>query len=200
MAKSLKQNNSTNLKNSFQALKYLPRFFSLIWHTNKFMFLANLIARLLKSVIPVLMLWVGKMIIDEVILQVGLEEQNLRQIWIYLGIEFALAMTSNLLNRFISLIDALLGDLYANKSSVELIEKSAQMELAQLEDPTFYDKLERARRQTTSRVGLMSNVLSQLQDMITVASLVTGLIVFEPLLVILLIISIIPSFINEIKF
>lgn len=200
MAKSLQEKNSTDLKNSFQALKYLPRFFSLIWQTNKFMFLANLMARLLKSIIPVFMLWVGKMIIDEVILQAGLDEPNLRQIWIYLGIEFALAVTSNLLSRSISLIDALLGDLYSNKSSVELIEKSAQMELAQLEDPEFYDKLERARRQTTSRVGLMSNVLSQLQDIITVASLITGLIVFEPLLVILLIISIIPSFINEIKF
>lgn len=200
MAKSLKQNNRPDFRTSFRALKYLPRFFSLIWNTSPSMFLANLMARLFKSVIPVFMLWVGKMIIDEVILQVGLENQDLGQIWILLAIEFALAMGSNLLSRAISLTDALLGDLYSNKSSVELIEKSAQMELAQLEDPEFYDKLERARRQTTSRVGLMSNVLSQLQDIITVASLITGLIVFEPLLVILLVVAIIPSFLNEIKF
>ncbi len=200
MAKSLKNNTPTSFKNNFKALKYIPRFFSLIWNTNKSMFLANLISRLAKSIIPVLMLWVGKMIIDEVILQVSLENPNLKEIWILLGIEFALAMSSNLLSRAISLTDALLGDLYANKSSVELIDKSAQMELSQLEDPEFYDKLERARRQTTNRVGLMSNVLSQLQDMITVASLITGLIVFEPFLVVLLIIAIIPSFINEIKF
>jgi ATP-binding cassette subfamily B protein len=90
--------------------------------------------------------------------------------------------------------------LYANKSSVELIQKSAKLELAQLEDSVFYDKLERARRQTTNRISLMSNVLSQGQDIITVISLITGLIVFEPWLIVLLFIAIIPSFINEIKF
>ena len=46
----------------------------------------------------------------------------------------------------------------------------------------------------------MSTVLSQAQDLITVASLITGLIVFEPILILLLFVAIIPSFLNEIKF
>ena len=46
----------------------------------------------------------------------------------------------------------------------------------------------------------MSTVLLQLQDLITVISLLTGLIVFEPWLVFILIIAIIPSFINEAYF
>ena len=191
---------AVNWRSNFVALKYLPRFFKLIWETNARLFCINLILRLLKAIIPILMLWVGKLIIDEIIMLKDLSDPNYDQIWIYIALELALAVLSNLLNRGISLTDGLLGDLYSNKSSVELITKSAQIQLSQLEDANFYDKLERARRQTTNRVTLMSSVLSQVQDIITVVSLITGLIVFQPLLILLLFIAIIPSFINEIKF
>ncbi len=187
-------------KSNFKALKYIPRFFRLIWHANKWLFVANIFARLIKSILPVLLLWVGKLIIDEVVLQIAAEVKNMSQLWMLLGIELGLAVASDLLSRMIGLMDGLLGDLYANKSSVELIQKAAKVPLSQLENADFYDKLERARRQTTNRVTLMSTVLSQAQDMITVASLITGLIVFEPILILLLFIAIIPSFLNEIKF
>ncbi len=187
-------------KSNFRALKYIPRFFKLIWQTNKVLFLTNAIIRVLKSILPVLLLWVGKLIIDEVVLQSASTDKDLSYIWLLLGIELGLAVSSNLLSRIINLTDGLLGDLYSNKSSVELIQKAATMQLSHLEDATFYDKLERARRQTNGRVTLMSTVLSQAQDMVTIVSLVAGLIVFQPFLILLLLIAIIPSFLNEIKF
>jgi len=192
--------SSKSWKDSYLALKYIPRFIGLIWKTSPGLFVFNAFARLVKSLLPVVMLWVGKLIVDEVIAQLALEERSLRQIWVYIAVEFGLALLSDLLSRGIQLTDGLMGDLYSNKSSVELIQKAARMELSQLEDSTYYDKLERARRQTTSRISLMSNVLSQIQDMITVASFIAGLIFFEPLLIILLIVAIVPSFLNELKF
>ncbi|MDH3650154.1 MAG: ABC transporter ATP-binding protein/permease [Saprospiraceae bacterium] len=172
----------------------------MIWHTSRSLFLANLVARLVKATIPVFMLWVGKLIIDDIVFQIGQDEKNLNLIWVYLAIEFGLALFSDLLSRLINLVDALLGDLYANQSSVELIQKAALMDLAQFEDPDFYDKLERARRQTTGRVTLMTMVLSQLQDIITVITLAAGLVFFAPLLIVLLIVAIVPSFLNEAYF
>ncbi len=185
---------------SAKSLKYLPKFFAMIWGTNKALFVANIAARLLQATIPVFVLWVGKLLIDEIVLQIGTEEKSFQLIWIYLAIEFGLALLSDLLSRIINLVDALLGDLYANHSSVELIQKAASMDLAQFEDPNFYDKLERARRQTTGRVTLMTMVLSQFQDIITVITLAAGLIVFAPLLIVLLIVAIVPSFLNEAYF
>ncbi len=196
----MKKPEKLNWKSNFQALKYIPRFFKLIWNTNKGLFLTNALFRIIKSMLPILLLWVGKLIIDEVIFQSNNPEKDYDHIWLLLGLELGLAVLSNLLNRAIGLTDGLLGDLYSNKSSVELIQKAAKMQLSQLEDSTFYDKLERARRQTNNRVTLMSAVLSQAQDLITVVSLVTGLIVFQPFLILLLLIAIIPSFLNEIKF
>lgn len=189
-----------SFKESIRALQYIPRFFQKIWETHRGLFLTNIVLRLLKAVVPVMMLWVGKLIIDEVVLQIGNEVKSMQDLWIYLLIELGLALFSDLLNRGIGLSDGLLGDLYANKSSVELIEKAAIMDLAQFEDADFYNRLELARRQTTGRVALMSAILMQFQDLITVFSLITGLIVFEPWLVLLLMVAIIPGFLNEAYF
>jgi len=172
----------------------------MIWRTNKGLFTANVGVRLFNAFLPVVMLWVGKEIIDEVILKAGAEVKELNRLWTLVAIEFGLALVSDISGRFIALSDGLLGDLYGNQSSVELIQKTAKMDLADLEDSEFYDKLERARRQTTNRVGLMSNVLSQAQDFITVTSLIGALIYFEPWLILLLVASIIPAFINELKY
>jgi len=187
-------------KANFSSLKFVPRFLSKVYHTHPGLFIANVLLRLLKSLIPIALLWVGKEIIDEVIFQVDLETKELTRLYWLIGIELLLAILSDVFNRLIGLTDGLLGDLYSNASSIELIQKTAKVELASLEDSEFYDKLERARQQTTSRVSLMSNVLSQIQDIITIISLISGLIYFYPILILLLVISIIPSFINELKY
>ena len=198
--KSLKEGNKTNLKKSFSALIYIPRFFKEIWNTNKRLFLASAFCRLIGAVLPVIILWIGKIIIDEIILQNKLDASDLTQLWTYVGIEFGLIVLSDLISRAIQLTDSLLGDAYSIDTSVRIIKKTNQIDISLLEDSEFYDKLERARTQTTSRVGLMSNALGEVQSLISIATLVAGLIYFEPYLIILLVLSIIPSFINEIYF
>ena len=199
MTSSLFQKKST-FKDSLKSLKMLIPFFKMVWSTSPKYFLINIILRLLKSVIPVMMLYVGKLIIDEVIRLIPLDNQDFSFLWKLIAFEFALALASDILSRMINLTDALLGDLFANKSSVLLIEKAATLDLAMFEDSEFYDKLERARRQTTSRVSLMSQVLTQFQDVITILSLVGGLVVFAPILIVLLVVAVIPSFISEAYF
>ncbi|WP_452225637.1 ABC transporter ATP-binding protein [Lacinutrix chionoecetis] len=198
--KSLKENKKTNLKSSFNALVYIPRFFKEIWNVNKKLFLLSAFCRLIGALLPVIILWIGKLIIDEIILQTKLEVSDYTQIWTYVAIEFALIVLSDLISRAISLTDGLLGDEYNIATSVTIIKKTNQINISLLEDSEFYDKLERARTQTSGRVGLMSNVLGQVQSTISIATLVAGLIYFEPYLIILLVLSIIPSFINEVRF
>tara|TARA_R110002033_G_scaffold49984_1_gene96944 strand:+ start:9893 stop:11728 length:1836 start_codon:yes stop_codon:yes gene_type:complete len=197
---SLKDGKKTNLKSSFNALIYIPRFFKEIWKVNKSLFLLSAFCRLIGALLPVIILWVGKLIIDEIILQISLDSPDYNTLWTYVAAEFGLIILSDLISRAISLTDGLLGDEYNIASSVTIIKKTNQINISLLEDSEFYDKLERARTQTTGRVGLMSNVLGQAQSAISIATLVAGLIYFEPYLIILLVLSIIPSFINEIRF
>ncbi|CAM3444280.1 ABC transporter ATP-binding protein [Aequorivita lipolytica] len=190
----------TSVKDSFKALKTIPRFFREIYRSSPKLFLLNALSRLINAFTPVVILWVGKMIIDEIILQVSLPDKDFTLLWNYVIIEFSVAVLSDLLGRLINLTDGLLGDLYSNMSSEKIIRKTAELTIAQLEDPEFYDKLERARTQTNSRVDLMTNALGQAESLISMVSLIAGLVYFEPILILILIVSIIPSFINEAKF
>ena len=186
---------------NFIALKYLPRFFRSVYKSSPKMFSLNVILRLIKSIFPVVLLWVGKEIIDEVIAIVNTgESQELNKLYLLITIEFGIAIFSDVFNRLIGATDTLMGSLYSNDSSVELIQKTARVDLQYLEDSEFYDKLERARRQTVGRVNLMSNSLAQAQDFITIVSLISALIYFYPILIFLLVISIIPTLLNELKF
>ncbi|MBC3845877.1 ABC transporter ATP-binding protein [Winogradskyella echinorum] len=197
---SLKDAKKTSIKSSFNALVYIPRFFKEIWKVNKKLFLLSAFCRLIGALLPVIILWVGKLIIDEIILQVSIDNPDYYLLWTYLAIEFGLIVISDLISRAISLTDGLLGDEYNIATSVTIIKKTNKINISLLEDSEFYDKLERARTQTTGRVALMSNVLGQAQSTISIATLVAGLIYFEPYLIILLVLSIIPSFINEVRF
>jgi len=193
---------SKTFRQQFAALQNLPRFFKLIWETNQRLTLGVLFLRLLKSGIPLTMLYIGKEIIDEVIrlIEVTNPMEETRYLWILLGAELALAVVSDLISRGITLTDSLLGDLFSNKVSVDLIEHAARLDMYQFENPIFYDKLERARRQTTGRTALMSQTMQQLQDIITILFLGAGLVSFNPWLILILIIAVIPSFLGETHF
>ena len=199
--KSIQDKKQVDWKGGFKAIRFLPRFFKEIYTSGPFIFIFNLLCRLINAFTPVIILWVGKLIIDEIIFQAGSSgDKNLSTLWWYIGIELAIVVFSDLINRMVNLTDGLIGDLYSNHSSVEIIKKTRDLSISQLEDSEIYDKLERARTQTNGRVGLMTNILSQIQSLIMVFSLIAALIYFEPWLIVLLVISIIPSFINELNF
>ncbi|TXC78824.1 ABC transporter ATP-binding protein [Luteibaculum oceani] len=200
MAKKGFQPDKFSFKESVAALKTVPRFFVEIYHSNRILFTVNALCRLVSALLPLAMLWVGKLIVDEVVLQMGAEKASYQVLLQWVLLEFALAVSSDIIARTTSYTDGLLGDQYSIQSSVKIIKKTSDLNLSQLEDADFYDKLERARQQTTGRVGLMSNILTQVQDLIVVISLMAGIVAFEPVLIILLLVSVIPTLINEIKF
>lgn len=187
-------------KESVQSLNLLIPFFKTIWKTSPNLTFWNVVLRLVKSAVPVSQLYLGKLIIDNIVQHINNKGEDKHSLWVLIGLEFGITLVSELISRLINLTDSLLGDLYGNMSSVELMNKAATIDLSMYENAEFYDKLERARRQTTGRVVLMSMVLSQLQDIITIVFLSAGLIAFEPWLILLLIVAVLPSFISEAYF
>ncbi|HBK83077.1 MAG TPA: ABC transporter ATP-binding protein [Flavobacterium sp.] len=198
--KSLGDTKKVKLKDSFNSLVLLPRFFKEIWQTNKKLFIVSALCRWVAAVLPIAILWVGKIIIDQIIFITSQGIKDFSALWQYVLLEFILVILSDLMSRAISLTDGILGDQYNINTSIKIIEKTNEVDISLLENSEFYDKLERARTQTTGRVDLMSNVLGQIQTLLSIILLVAGLVYFEPYLIILLILSIIPSFINEVRF
>lgn len=188
----------------FGALRNIPPFFRMIWAVSPGMTVLNGALRILQAAIPVAMLYVGKEIID-LILAALADNQSLipnpqSPIWFWVGAEFVLAVANSLLGRAITLTESLLGDLVSNDSSVRIMRHAATLDLFQFENAEFYDKLERARTQTTGRTMLMGMVMSQVQDFITMLFLVGGLAAFNPWLIVILVVAVIPSFLGETHF
>jgi ATP-binding cassette subfamily B protein len=200
---------SLTLKERLHALRNLPRFFRLVWQTSPRIMVVNALLRVLRAAIPVSILYVGKLIIDQVIFLARhpagpggngsgfLHGNGSVYLWKLVALEFGLAILSDGLSRFINLMDSILGDLFSNFTSVKIMQHAADLDLDQFEDSSFYDKLERARQQTTGRTILLSQVLSQAQDLITMAFLAAGLMAFNPWLILLLLVAVIPAFLGE---
>src|SRR5437879_5867931 len=80
------------------------------------------------------------------------------------------------------------------------MQHAATLDLAQDEDAETYDHLERARRQTVGRIGLIALLLATGQDLITLAALGGVLLVQLPWLLLLLVVAVLPSFVGETHF
>lgn len=193
-----KKHPTVTIKDRLRALRNLPAFFKLVWQSSPRMMLINVVLRFLKASLPFLLLYIGKLIIDQVVhLSRGDGSFSKDFLWKLVAFEFALAILSDGLGRAITLMDSLLGDLFSNHTSVKIMEHAATLDLDQFEDAVFYDKLERARQQTLGRTILLSQVMGQVQDLITMGFLAAGLAVFNPWLIVLLVIAILPAFIGE---
>jgi ATP-binding cassette subfamily B protein len=149
--------------------------------------------------VPVATFWVGKLIIDSVI-AARTGNGTLTQVWRYVALELGIVLVGEILARASSLVESLLGDLFSNAMSVRLMEHAAKLDLAQFEDPEFYDHLERARRQTVGRIALVTLLLSMSQDALTLLTLAGALIAYSPWLLLLLAVAVIPSFLGETHF
>jgi ATP-binding cassette subfamily B protein len=187
-------------KERLDALRNLPAFFKLVWETSPWMTIVSFLLRITRSATPLGLLYIGKLIIDEVILISHKHNIGTHHLWQLVATEFALAIVSDALSRAITLMDSLLGDLFSNHTSVKLMAHASTLDLDQFEDAVFYDKLERARQQTIGRTILLSQVMSQVQDLITMGFLAVGLMAFNPWLMVLLLIAIIPAFLGESHF
>ena len=200
-----------SLRERFDAMRNIPPFLRLIWGTSRTLPLTAIGLRLVRAFLPVAMLYIGKLIIDEAIRLVGLDagfdlldeawlSGELRPLMWLLALEFGLAILSDLLGRLVSYADGQLSELFTNATSVRLMEHAATLDLEDFEDPDLQDKLDRARRQTMGRMSLMGQLFGQMQDAITVVSFAIGLLVYAPWLILLLAIALVPAFVGESHF
>jgi len=183
------------------ALKNLPPFVRLVWETSRSLTIAQGLLRLVRALLPVIVLYVGKLIIDEVVeLTKPQAAHDLDRIAALIAIEFGLAIVSDILSRLVGLVDTLLAERVGTETSLRLMKHAATLDLEDFEDSELQDGLERARRQASGRMTLMAQIFNQVQDVVTIASFAVGLVVYAPWLMVLLAVALIPSFLGEARF
>jgi ATP-binding cassette subfamily B protein len=181
------------------ALRYVPPLLRMVWQTHRGFTTTMIALRFVHAFVPIASLWVGKLIIDEVVAAQTAPGEASR-LWELVALEIGIVVVGEVLSRSSALVESLLSDLFSNHTSVRLMQHAAKLDLYQFENPAFYDQLERARRQTTGRIGLLSRLLTMGQDTLTLASLGAALYVYSPWLLLLLAVAVLPSFLGETHF
>ncbi len=194
-------NRPETWRGRFRAMRHVPRLLKLVWQTAPRYATGVILLRLLSGAVPIAMLWIGKLIVDGVVVAVAGRARGVTPDWHYLALllagELGLALLATVASRTSSLLESLLGDLFANETSVRLMRHAAQLDLEQLEDADIYDRLERARRQTVGRLALVTLLLGTAQDLITLGSIAAAVAIYVPWLLLLLLVAVLPSFLGE---
>jgi ATP-binding cassette, subfamily B, bacterial len=183
-----------------KALRNVPPVFKLVWEAAPTAVTWSLLLRLLTSIVPVAILKVTQLIIDS-IYRLSAQQQPLpHYFWWLVVLEFALASLASVLGRVIDFSDTVLADNYSRHVSTRIMEHASKLDLTRYEDPSFYDKMERARVQGTDRVLMIQMTGMLIQQGITTITLGVGIFLFSPWLLLILIVSIMPMFLGQTHF
>ena len=172
----------------------------MVWDAAPGIVLTNIGVRLIVSLLPLAMLAVTKVIIDSIYRYTANHTALPSYFWWLVVLEFALACVSTILVRITDYCDTVLADKYAKHVSVRIMEHASRLDLTTYEDPTFQDKLERARVQGTDRVLMIQAAGRLVQQVVTTASLAFSICLFSPWLLVALVVCVVPAFLGETHF
>jgi ATP-binding cassette subfamily B protein len=189
-----------SLAERWRAMRNVPPFLRMVWRTHRGYVLGIAALRLVRAFVPLASLWVGKLIVDQVVAATRGGVPDWDRIGGLVALEFGIVAVGEVAARTGTLLESLLGDLFSNRMSVRLMEHAAELDLQHFEDPAFYDRLERARRQTVGRIALLNQLFGLAQDALTLLTLTGTLLAFSPILFGLLVVAVLPSFLGETHF
>ena len=189
----------------FAVFAYTRRAVGLVWATNARLAIALALLTLAAGLLPAAMAWVGKLIVDGVVLQMNAVRGGaaadywavLRLVLLEGGIIALLNVAQRGINACQSLLRAQLGQ----RVNEMILEKALTLDLSQFEDAEFYDKLQRARREASSRpLSLVMRSFALFQQLISLISFSILIAQFSIWAMVLLIAAGLPAFVAETKF
>lgn len=182
------------------ALRNTPPVLKIVWQSGPVVVVFGLVARLFASLLPLALLWIPKLIVDEITHPKFADHVMSPRLWWLVASEFGLAVLGGVLARAIDYSDSLLADKYTRHVSIQVMKHAAELDLIAYEDPVFYDRLERARVQATDRLGMIQQIGRLIQLVITTVTLSVTIIVYSPWLMLMLIAGVLPAFLGESHF
>ena len=182
------------------ALGNVPAVLKIVWDSGPGVVVFGLVSRLFSSLLPVVLLWITKLIVDRIVLAVSTHQPVQPGFWWLVATEFSLAVLNSILLRSIDYSDSLLADKYTRHVSIRVMNHAAGLDLIAYEDPVFYDRLERARVQATDRLVMIQAIGRLVQQSVTTLTLSVSIMLFSPWLMLLLVAGVLPAFLGESHF
>ena len=193
------------LESYLGVFRYSRRAINLVWSTHRGLTIALALLTIMAGVLPAAVAYVGKLIVDGVVREINIVQAgnspDYTMVFTWVILECVLVIGLAGVQRGISFCQALLRVLLSQRVNVLILEKALMMDLAQFEDSEFYDKLNRARQEASSRpLSLVNRTFGLAQHCISLASYGGLLLQFSPWAVLILIGAGIPAFAAETAF
>ena len=128
-----------------ESARYVRRALALVWASSPALTLAFAAIALVGALLGPAIAFAGKHIVDGVV--AGSREQTL---W-WVAAELGLVTMQATATRAGMLVRGVLGSRLGNDINLAILERATRLELRHFEDPEFYDRLTRARREASSR-------------------------------------------------
>ncbi len=191
-----------NLRQVFAVFQYTGRAIELVWTTSRTLTIILAILTLVAGLLPAAIAYIGKLIVDGVVLASGSGLERDRFLTLgYLAIEAILVALLAGSQRGLNISQSLLRVLLGQKVNILILEKALTLNLVDFEDSEFYDKMTRARREASSRpLSLVSRTFSLVQDGLALVAYGGLLLKFSIWAVVVLLLSAVPAFVAETRF
>ncbi len=193
------------LTRHFAVYGYTRRAVSLVWDTNRTLAITLAVLTLTAGLLPAGMAWVGKLIVDGVVMQMDLVRgggtAEYAAVLKLVFLEGCIIALLNVAQRGINACQSLLRAQLGYRVNEMILEKALTLDLSQFEDAEFYDKLLRARREASSRpLSLVMRSFALMQQLIALVSFGVLIAQFSVWAMVLLIVAGLPAFVAETKF
>jgi ATP-binding cassette, subfamily B, bacterial len=154
---------------------------------------------LVLALLPAAIAWVGKLIVDGVVLaaRTGAAADRTQVVWL-VAAELGLMSVQLAAGRLLGLRRELLRGALGNRVNERILEKALELELRHFEDAAVYDKMQNARREASARpLSLVMQVFGVLQNLVTLAALSGLLLRLSPASVLVIVAASVPAFLAE---
>ena len=178
-----------------ESARFIRRALGLVWKASAPLTVAFGGLAILGALLGPAIALAGKRIVDSVV--AGAEPETLK--WV--AVELGLVVAQATMNRTSALVRSVLGSRLGNDINVAILERAQRLELRHFEDPEFYDRLTRARREASSRpLALVSESFALVQSVLTLAGYAALLVRFNAWVVLVLMVATVPATIAEMKY
>lgn len=194
--------NAKSPRRYLGVFRYSGRALGLVWTTHRGLSLAMITLVLAAGLMPAVVAWLGKMIVDTVVLAAETQAPSER----HLAIMYVVAEAGAIgllagFQRGIAVCESLLRALLGQRVNVMILEKAGTLSLEQFEDSEIYDRMTQARREASSRpLALVRKTFGLIQNSISIIAYGGLLIQFSPNAVVVLFVAALPVFFAEARF
>lgn len=178
----------------------LSRLSKLLWETNPRAFLITVFANIIYGAVIIPNVYLDKIFIDTIIKSVGIPDITpvLYTISLIVLARLCIGILTGFMGRLAGNYDDILSREFASKLDANIAKKYTSLDIPTLEDPEFQDRFQKITLEGSGRAYRLVSSFANFPGSISgVASSLSVFIFFQPLIVVIAILSLIPQFLLD---